>query len=196
MPDRVESFDELHRALTPYRNCRRFWRGQASIAWPVMPRVGRPPFTGVDDRGVLESWKRRAIEHIPNPPRSDWDWLAIAQHHGLVTRLLDWSFNPLVAAFFAVAEQRDEDACIYAFWPSSSVDRETTPLELGDSRRQLGDLHLLCGNLRRERQEHSDDGLAALLVDRLRFAAFHAPGVRGARVEACLRPSTVSSVLR
>jgi hypothetical protein len=96
-----------------------------------MPRVGRAPFTGVDDRGVLESWKRRAIEHIPNPPRSDWDWLAIAQHHGLVTRLLDWSFNPLVAAFFAVAEQREEDACIYAFWPSSSVDRETTlPFEV------------------------------------------------------------------
>ena len=38
-------------------------------------------------------------------------------------------------------------------------------LELGDARRQLGDLHILCGNLRRQRQEHSDDSLAPLLED-------------------------------
>ena len=54
------------------------------------------------------------------------------------------------------------------------------PLELGDSCRQLGDLNLLCGNLRRQRQEHSDDGFAPLLVDCLRLGAFHAQGIRGA----------------
>jgi hypothetical protein len=35
-------------------------------------------------------------------PTSDWDWLVVGQHHGLRTRVLDWSYNPHAALWFAL----------------------------------------------------------------------------------------------
>jgi hypothetical protein len=87
------------------------FRGEANRDWELKPKIGRPDVYGpagyrfADEKIVFEDFMREAQRFVQGHGFSSMDWLAVGQHHGLPTRLLDWTTNPLVAAWFAVSDE-------------------------------------------------------------------------------------------
>ena len=90
---------------------RTLFRGQPRD-WTLLPRIARdllPERVEGVERQMLKEFQARSIPYLNPPPKEDeyWDWLAIAQHYGMATRLLDWTENPLAALWFAVRTPPD-----------------------------------------------------------------------------------------
>jgi hypothetical protein len=89
---------------------------------------------------ILRIFKRKAhnyVHHIPQA-RDDFEWLALMEHHGAPTRLLDLTWSPYVAAFFAL-ETATSDAAVWAFDPTATISSQNNiarPLRV----RKFGDV--------------------------------------------------------
>jgi len=92
------------------------YRGVPDAAFGLIPKAGRR-IAGIrsaeQEEFVLIQFKAMGARFLQHAPTDDWEWLTIMQHHGVPTRLLDWTTSPFVAAFFAVEDDRRCNAAVY-----------------------------------------------------------------------------------
>jgi len=114
----VDSLGDLIDKVTPTepdpRTGRRrdtgVYRGSSDACRPLLTSLDRlggvnPPHSkrGLEAH-ILRNFIRYSRPHLPTAPVNEWEVLVAAQHHGVPTRLLDWTYSPLVAAHFATTD--------------------------------------------------------------------------------------------
>jgi hypothetical protein len=102
---------DIARVRSPY-----VFRGQSNTAYSLETSLQR--FVGDSGRWDMEWHLLRSFNHYARDELQQVpfgaEFKAIAQHHGLPTRLLDWTYSPYVAAYFATRGRQDVDGLIWA----------------------------------------------------------------------------------
>lgn len=101
------------------------FRGLNNLSYSLIPKIGRESYVFkcrknhvVDDlqdleEQIMHDFIKMAIPHMDLRKLSSWDQWTIGQHHGLPTRFLDWTENPLIAAYFATENADGNDVAVY-----------------------------------------------------------------------------------
>jgi hypothetical protein len=132
---RVESWDEYVSWVTRPPFTGWAFRGHANADYPLTSTLTRvlverrikPRLWRRQEERILRIFKRKAHHFLERTPAEDeeFEWFALMQHHGSPTRLLDFTWSPYVAAFFALEATLPSevhgpmDAAVWAIDPNA-----------------------------------------------------------------------------
>lgn len=125
----LKEFGNAVEALLALPSEARWYRGIGNSAYKLTPSLFRHPeiaaMTPLDlEQKLLVRFRQRSIPYLTHRLEDDWELLFLMQHHGVPTRLLDWTENPYIALYFALVScQKDTatglypDCCVWSLDP-------------------------------------------------------------------------------
>lgn len=121
----IESFIDYLSYVEKNYNRNHIFRGLNNLDYSLIPKLGREAYVSkcktdsiVDElqdmeEQIMRDFIKMSIPHMDLRNLSPWDQWTIGQHHGLPTRFLDWTENPLIAAYFATENSNNNDVAVY-----------------------------------------------------------------------------------
>ncbi|AYR24275.1 FRG domain-containing protein [Herbaspirillum rubrisubalbicans] len=104
-------------------NKQQIFRGQENAEWSITAGIGRSSINfasaktlkskALAERKAIILFEERSHLIRKHHPANELEMMALAQHYGLPTRLLDWTLSPLVALFFAVESLAPTPGVVY-----------------------------------------------------------------------------------
>lgn len=96
-----------------------WFRGQSDFTWKLQPSFLRKS-KSISEFTLISRFKQSAALLINKAPTSYFDWLFQMQHHGVPTRLLDWTESALSALYFAVEDDNylTNDGALWILYPT------------------------------------------------------------------------------
>lgn len=109
------------------------YRGVPKASYELIPSLGRTAVSSEklakNERDMMWLFRVYGAPRTNTIQSSQWEWLSLAQHYGLPTRLLDWTRNALVSLYFAVEKHPNTDGAVYTYREPPFVTPETQKMK-------------------------------------------------------------------